>query len=269
MQNSTDNNFILKNTKLILSLFLSFCAIFSFAQDLVNHQGAIQIEVDNLDQFYLIDDAGNITKYNQQGKLLKNYSSKKLGMINSADVTNPLDIQLFYRSYNKIVRIDNELTEKGVIELEKFGMHEASAACYSNDGKAWVFDRVLQRAYKLNERKVHTEGDQLEQAINTTLNPTFMYEGKEWLYLHDNALGIIILDLYGRYYKTIPLIGIKNLQVKDNFLYYYKGDDFFRYRMKVLSEEKIEISPELIDYKIGKKQIFQLTENSVNLRVLE
>lgn len=71
---------------------------------------AEKLVTDNLGNAYLIDGA-TINKVDSIGVLQKSFSNKNFGAITSADATNALRIILFYKDFNRIITLDNTLSE--------------------------------------------------------------------------------------------------------------------------------------------------------------
>ena len=58
-----------------------------------------------------------------------------------------------------------------------------------------------------------------------TLDPNFMLERDNSLYLNDPETGILIFDKYGTYSKTIPVKGLTSFQVFDRKIIYITGQE--------------------------------------------
>src|ERR1043166_5956386 len=65
--------------------------------------------VDAIGNVYIIN-GEELVKYNPSAKILARYSNLKLGQITSMDLTNPLKILLYYRDYQQLVYLDDQLS---------------------------------------------------------------------------------------------------------------------------------------------------------------
>src|SRR6476659_8841896 len=66
-------------------------------------------KADNLNNVYMIKD-DELIKYLPDGRFFRRYSNLKLGTITSVDVTNPLKILVYYRDFQQIIFLDNQLS---------------------------------------------------------------------------------------------------------------------------------------------------------------
>jgi hypothetical protein len=178
------------------------------------------VEVDNLGDVYVLDNQ-DIIKYKHGGQLYRLYSNKSLGNIGSIDVSNPLKTLVFYRDLSRLVFIDNTLSEqKENVYLERIEREFASLACTSNDENGfWLFDPVGFSLTRYNQKmNVKAEVLNINQLTGKTINPVWMLERGNHLYLVDAKNGILLFDIFGMYLKTIPLIGITKLWVDGELL---------------------------------------------------
>lgn len=178
------------------------------------------IEVDNLGDVYVLANQ-DIIKYKNGGQLYRLYSNKSLGNISRIDVSNPLKTLVFYRDLSRLVFIDNTLSEQqDNVYLERFGREFASLACTSNDENGfWLFDPVAFSLTRYNQKmNIKAEVLNINQLTGKTINPIWMLERGNRLYLVDAKNGILLFDIFGTYLKTIPLIGITKLWVDGDLL---------------------------------------------------
>src|ERR1044072_3137490 len=106
-----------------LLLIATLLTIFGFAPKALDPVATVQVQADkmtsdNIGNVYLIK-GESIAKYDSAGGLQKTFSNKNFGAIPSADATNALRIVLFYKDFNRIVTLDNTLSQNGdAIQLE-------------------------------------------------------------------------------------------------------------------------------------------------------
>jgi hypothetical protein len=178
------------------------------------------LEVDNLGDVYVLANQ-DIIKYRSNGQFYRSYSNKSLGNISRIDASNPLKTLVFYRDLSRLVFIDNTLSEQqDNVYLERFGREFASLACTSNDENGfWLFDPVAFSLTRYNQKmNVKAEVLNINQLTGKTINPIWMIERGNRLYLVDAKNGILLFDIFGTYLKTIPLIGITKLWVDGDLL---------------------------------------------------
>jgi hypothetical protein len=215
----------------VFSLLLIFIPILAFSPEakkpdiIVNVEGE-KILSDNLGNVYIIK-AESISKYDSKGILQKTFSNKTFGPITSADATNALRIILFYKDFNRVVTLDNTLSQNGdPIQLEALGFPLATLAASSHDNGLWIYDQQNFELIRLNRNlQVEQRTGNLSQLLGTDLQPDFLIEKDNRLFLNNPATGILIFDVFGTYSKTIPIKELKNFQVvDDNLIYFQKGN---------------------------------------------
>ena len=96
---------------------------------------------DNLGNIYLIHE-DELIKYLPGGKLFARYSNLKLGSITSVDATNPLKILLYYRNFQQIVFLDNQLSQNSEpVSIEKLGYEQADLVCAGSNNSFWIYNK--------------------------------------------------------------------------------------------------------------------------------
>ena len=219
--------------------------IFPFAILLLAFQGFEVLKtIDIKSDFITSDNLGNVyiikreelTKYDPNGNLFQQYSSKRLGKINAVDVSNPLKILVFYKDFSTIVFLDGMLAETAnPINLNGLMLEQASLICTSNNNCFWVYDPVSFQLVRVNQylSKIQQTGN-LVQQLGVSLNPNFIMESNNWVYLNNPETGVLVFDIYGTYFKTIPLLSLSSFQVIDNKIVYFEASKMINYDLKTL-----------------------------------
>jgi hypothetical protein len=178
------------------------------------------VEVDNLGDVYVLANQ-DVIKYKSTGQLFRSYSNKSLGNISRIDVSNPLKILVFYRDLSRLVFVDNTLSEqKENVYLERFDREFASLACTSNDENGiWLYDPVAFSLTRYNQKmNIKAEVLNINQLTGKTINPIWMTERGNRLYLVDSQNGIMVFDIFGTYLKTLPIRGLTKLWIDGDLL---------------------------------------------------
>ncbi len=209
-----------------LLIFALIC--FAFAPETRKPDAIVTVEAekmtsDNLGNVYLIKDE-SIFKYDSLGVLQKTFSNKTFGAITSADATNALRIILFYKDFNRVVTLDNTLSENGeALTLETIGFPMTSIVAASHDNGLWIYDMRNFELLRLNRNlEVEHRSGNLSQILGIDLQPNFMIEKDNRLFLNNPGTGILVFDVFGTYSKTIPVLHLKTFQVVDNSVVFYK-----------------------------------------------
>jgi len=77
-------------------------------------------------------------------------------------------------------------------------------------------------------KKIVSTGN-LKQVLQTELNPVFMLEHNNYLYLSSPETGIYVFDIFGAFSKIISLKNINSFQVNDNFIYFQRDSSLCSY----------------------------------------
>ena len=233
---------------------------------------ATYVTFDNLGHFYAVDD-DQISKYSEKGDFLLTESFKTLGDITTVDVTNPLKILLFYFDYGQIAFTDNRLAIRGdVLALDQFGLVQTGAACTSYNNGFWVFDQVTFELirYDRNFRVVNKTAN-IQQIVGTEIHPSFMREDGNWLYISNPQSGILVFDIYGTYYKTIPFKNVEKFSIYGGRLYALQGSNLVAYHLKTGGIVETELPLGIVrDFSVYNKRLLFSSGKALTIyRIIE
>ena len=253
---------------LFLLLFFIPTLAFSPAKqaDIILKAEAEKMITDNIGNVYLIK-GESISKYDPKGILQKTYSNKTFGPITSADATNALRIVLFYKDFNRLVFLDNTMSQNGdPIQLEALGFPLASLVCSSHDNGLWIYDRQNFELLRLDQTlHIEQRTGNLSQLLSIELQPNFIIEKDNRLFLGNPSTGILVFDVFGTYSKTIPEKELKNFQVVDDNLVYFKNDTMRTWNL--LTQEQINFSQPIdtgaSDMRLEKNAVFVLEKKQL------
>lgn len=211
---------------------------------------ASYILTDNIGNIYTIG-AYEIKKYKASGELQFTYSNKSTGEITQVDVSNPLNIIVYYRDFNQLLFLDNTLSPIGdVYALIEHSLDQVSLVCGSRDNGIWLYDQQKFQLLRMDKNfEIIQQSGYINQLTRIEIHPIYMLEYNNQLYLNDANIGILVFDIYGAYVKTIPFKGIKSFQVAGDRLYYLSGSHLKSYDMKTMEEQSISL-PETNAYAV-------------------
>lgn len=222
--------------------------------------------------FYTTDNIGNtylikgeeIKKYSQTGDLLKIFSNKTTGKITSVDATNPLRILVFYKDFATILIIDDLLSQNGdPMNLLDYSLEQSDVICTSFNNGIWFFNRENMELVRLDESfKPAVNTGNLNRLLSADFKPNFMTENNGYLYLNNPAEGVYVFDIYGTYFKTIPIKNLQRFQVKDNVMFYYLNGLLKSYNMKDLTQKELPFK-NVTDVRIEKENYYLFYPDSV------
>ena len=185
---------------------------------------ATLLSTDKVQQCYVRTTDNDIVKYNTEGKEIFRFNNNNLGPLGMIDATNPFNILLYYPEYLTIVTLDRTLNQTSEFNLYNLDIVEVTAIGMSNDNNIWLYDDLSFKVKKINRRGVVLEeGDNLSLELGISIQPNFMLEKDNRLYINDPAIGILVFDIYGNYIKTIDLKELTDFQVLNGQLVYVKA----------------------------------------------
>lgn len=218
------------------------------------------IRVDNFGKIYVADQ-NEIRLYSAKGALLARNSNKFYGSISDIDASNGLEVMVFFKDLSKIVFVDNQLAEKGKeLALDEMGLDQVTLTCTSHGQGVWLFDQTRTELIRLDQdgRFSHRTGN-LTQLLGHRLQPEFMREVDNWVYMADPNIGILVFDIYGAYYKTIPVKPVRYFQVKSNQLLFTQPPIYGSFDMKELKIDTV------FDVPVESQAVF-MTKNQINIQ---
>ena len=188
------------------------------------------IRSDELGNVFLVKE-NQVSKYNASGKLLHTYSNLYSGEITSIDTHDPFKILVYYRAFGQLEWLDQSLSlASSSIDLNTLNLSMASLVCSSYQGAFWVYDPTNFELLRISAGlTLKEQSGNLQQVTGYSLDPNYLLERDNYVYLNDPAIGILIFDKYGSYFKTIAVLGLASFQVFDRKIIYTVGNDIFIY----------------------------------------
>ena len=192
--------------------------------------------VDNIGNIYLVD-GGELLKYLPAGKFVARYSNLKLGDITSVDATNPLKIIVYYRDFQQLVFLDNQLSANAPLSLEKLGYEQAHLVCAGANNGFWVYNKQNNELLRFNETaKLAISTGNLKQVLGADVNPDFMVEHNGFLFLNDPASGIYVFDIFGAFSKVISIKDLSTFEPGSEIIYYRRDSLLCSYKHRLFEE---------------------------------
>lgn len=203
----------------------------------------------------------NILTKNSDG-ITYQYNNLSLGKITNVDFQNPLQIVIFYKNFNTVVLLDNQLNE---IKKIDFNLQSTpvtiEAVSLSSQNQIWIYDSI---SSKIGLYNVNTD---TFKWISTMLeNPILYYESDyTHFYWTDINLNLYRISIYGTIEKLGILPKFDVIQLTKNGNSIYKIDDeLYYYDLTSKSSSKIAIDEKIISkffFRDGILSIF--TQNEI------
>ena len=203
----------------------------------------------------------NILTKNSDG-ITYQYNNLSLGKITNVDFQNPLQIVVFYKNFNTVVLLDNQLNE---IKKIDFNLQSTpvtiEAVALSSQNQIWIYDSI---SSKIGLYNVNTD---TFKWISTMLeNPILYYESDyTHFYWTDINLNLYRISIYGTIEKLgiLPKFDVIELTKNGNSIYKI-DDELYYYDLTSKSSSKIAIDEKIISkffFRDGILSIF--TQNEI------
>ncbi|MEM7103196.1 MAG: hypothetical protein AAF502_08710 [Bacteroidota bacterium] len=259
----------------ILSLILIAC-FSSMAQDSLKYQLSATLDIkasylvtDVLQNIYAVDEDGELIKFSPEGEELYRFNEFTLGMPTLIDATNPFKVLLYYPEFQTVVTLDNTLSKTGSFDLFDLDFDIIEALCFSNDGNIWLYDPISFKVKKIdNSARTLLSSSDLSLVLESALEPSFLLERENWLFVNDPESGILVFDVYGEYSKTLDMPGLRSFQVVDGRIIYFNDKTLHAFDLQSLDRYIISI-PEtekaIQNVRIEKERLYLALEDEVRI----
>lgn len=198
------------------------------------------LSTDNLQNLYVITSDGNIVKYNEDGEELARFNEFSLGIPTHLDATDPFQVLAFYPDFMTVLTLNTTLNKIGTYELFDLDINFANNLCFANDGNVWIYDGSTLELKKLSRQgEVLQSSQPLSFEFDEDVNPNFLLQRSNTLFLNDSLMGVLVFDMHGQYRELIPLKGLSNFQVLDNRLIYPKDSVLVAVDLAIFSAERV------------------------------
>ena len=222
---------------------------------------------DNLQNVYIYS-GSLLEKYDAAGKMLCQHDDKSYGDISYIDVTDPMKVMVFYKDFPEIVFLDNTLSVNGSpISPGDMGYPLATLACTSHNNGLWLYDAQGFQLVRLDVNlNVTQKTGNLIQSLGIRLNPDYLLEYNDYVYMNDPAQGILVFDQYGTYYKTIPFTGLTTFEVRGKNLFYMKNDTIHTFHLNTIIHDVTPAPDSLAkQVRIEKNLLFESLNDTVRV----
>ena len=202
---------------------------------------AQKITCDPLGNIYLIKDH-ELFKYDNEGNLLFTFNNYLAGNIHSVDPSDPFKLLVYFKDFSQIDILDNTLSHNAdPILLQAYDLDQATLICRSYNNGIWVYDSQTFELLRIDEQmQVSDRTGNISQLTGTDIDPNYLLEADNMVYLNDPQSGIIVFDKYGTYFRTYPFTGLNSFQVFDGKIMYTANDALKIYDMQKMLDSSIE-----------------------------
>lgn len=224
------------------------------------------IQVDELNNLYIVDKKNGITKYNDTGDSVAFFQIMNNGPIESIDVTDPLRILVHYPNFNKMLVLDRMLAMQNTIDLKLLQVNQATAVATTKDGGFWVYDYSQNKLLKYDRQyRVASESNDLRVSLNVVPRFNYLLERSNELWALSEQNELFVFTRFGDYvnqYKletTEPIVALQ--RVGDQLIYATNN--------KIYLHQLLNQQIRMIDLGVGKGEILGVVFTSEKIYLLK
>ncbi len=196
------------------------------------------------------------------------YTDNFLGPVHSYDVSNPLKILVYHKSFNHIVFLDKTLSPiRSPVNLDELGLTNVGSCCLSHKGGFWVLNNTLNQIqhYTANLQLTNetTVIPQIEETQN--ISPRITEKSRQ-LYCHLPNCCTLVFDRFGNPVHRYPLKNVDNIQILNGNIYYFYEGLLNRISGKNGEREAVQLpkgSNYWDDAKIGRENLYLLKNHTL------
>lgn len=219
---------------------------------------------DHLENIYFIDGYKLLKIDTATGEVME-FGSYSAGEISLADVSNPFQIMVFYRDFNRVVFLDNKLSRlRSEISLSELGVEQAVLACTSGRGGMWIFSDRDSRIIYFDQQLRNTHQSMIIGAVaGVTGKPVSMTEAQNRLYLYIPRKGILVFDRFASYITTVPYSGPERFRVTGSDILYFADGKLISMDIESGEETRLDLPSdvEIDDATLHPGYLFLLSGN--------
>jgi hypothetical protein len=200
--------------------------------------------VDNIDAIYLLTNANQLIKYDNDGDSLGLFNDvRKYGKLYFIDATNPLKTLLYYKNFSTVVVLDRFLNVRNSINFRKENIFNVKTLASSNDNNLWLFDESDAKLKKVNEiGAVLTETADFRTLFDSIPSPEHIFDRDGFVYLYDPNKGFYIFDYYGTLKNKLPFLNWKNVDVVGKTMFGFSDTCLYEYQLSSLKLKQFTLN---------------------------
>ena len=243
-------------------------SVFKFERSIPGNY--IYLNVDMLDNIYLITTGNQLKKVNNKGDSIAVFNDvKKYGNPSYIDVNNPLKILVYYKNYSTVVILDRLLTQRNTINLRKQNIFSVKAIATSYDNNIWVFDEQDFKLKKIDEDgSLLQESSDMRQLVDPVPSPSQIIDSDNLVYLYDEKKGFYIFDYYGALRNNISFLNWNDVAISGNKMMGFADNKLFSYQLSSLNLKMYALPSFFKDYdaiKAVNGKVYLLKKDSVEI----
>lgn len=188
-----------------------------------------QFKVDPFGNIYTVDGKNKLRLLNSEMTPLFEYFNNGLGDITYIDISNPRKIILFFKGFQKMLFLDNTLSEIGRINQDYNLPYDIRAIGSSRDNNIWIYDAFDYKLKKIDAKgMVVLESNPLESYLELSITPEYIIEYDNETYIVEEGKGIAVFDNFGTFLRYVSCNECSSISFHDKSMFYVKNNIFYQ-----------------------------------------
>jgi hypothetical protein len=218
---------------------------------------------------YYVQNNNELWMFNRYDTLFRKFSIINLADVTNIDASNALKIQIYYRELGKILYIDNNISDLSTaISLNDMELAQSTLVCASYDNGFWSYlpgtmslyryDQTMKRVVDIESISRFYRGSMME--------PSFMKEYSNTLYIFFPDYGILVFDVFGAYVQTLPIDKLIYPDIQSGELIHYRNDTLFFQSLPDISKVSVMVLPHhnnLQSVRFSSGKVYMLTNKKL------
>jgi hypothetical protein len=152
-----------------------------------------------------------------------------------------------------------------MISLELLNHEQTGLVCSSSNNSFWIYDKQNNELSRFDsELKSILKTGNLKRILDIDVKPNFMQENNNFVYLNCPNEGILVFDIYGTFYKTIPLKKLKEFNIVNGDVFYFENHSLKQYQAQTFNTIEQKFSDTLISNVIWQNnKIYKVYQDSL------
>ncbi len=206
----------------------------------------LQVEVDILDNVYLLTSSYQLKKINANGDSIAVFNDvKRYGNPTYIDVSNPFKVLVYYKNFSTAVILDRLLAQRNTINFRKQDIFIVKAITTSYDNNIWLFDEQDFKLKKISDDgRVLLESNDMRVLVDSVPSPVQIIDSDNFVYLYDLQKGFYVFDYYGAIKNNLPFKEWTSVSVSKKMLYGFYDNKLQTYNTETLQQRIYPLSAE-------------------------
>lgn len=253
-----------------LTLFSLCLGVFGQPRLIKTHEinNSAVTSVDYIGNFY-VQNNNELWMFNRYDTLFRKFSIISLADVTNIDASNALKIQVYYRELGKLLYIDNNISDLSTaISLNDLDLAQSTLVCSSYDNGFWCYLPGTMSLYRYDQQmKRVVDIESITRFFNLSLlEPSFMKEYSNSLYLFFPDYGLVVFDIFGAYVQTLPIQKLQYPDIQSGELIHYRNDSLFFQSLPDISRSSVIVLPhheELRSVRYSSGKVYMLTNKKL------